>query len=239
MLSNNIIQTIASKLQTTELNVRREYIQHLFLSYFYREGQSDKIFFKGGTALRIIYRSPRFSEDLDFSSAICSNSRIESIVLAVLGEMEREGIKTEIKESKEKSGGYLGIVIFHMRSDLLSLQLEISKRKNVGEGELVTVVNDLVPPYTIMRLPQRQLIAEKISALRVRKKPRDYYDLYFILRAGLLESKDRPVLKQIAKTIPFVGIDFKKELQVFLPKSHWPIIKDFKQNLIQELQRYI
>jgi len=239
MLSQNTIQTIAKKLQTTQLNIRREYVQHLLLSYLYKENQSDKFLFKGGTALRIIYDSPRFSEDLDFSTSIRNTQRIEKMMLAALGEIEREGIQTEIRESKKTTGGHLGIVTFHLQEEVLDVQLEISQRQNVKKGELVTVAGDFIPPYTIVRLPQKQLIAEKIRALQTRKKPRDYYDLYFILRKDLLEPKERSVLKQIVKTIPSVDIDFKQELEKFLPQSHRSIIRDFKQNLLQEIRRFI
>jgi predicted nucleotidyltransferase component of viral defense system len=63
MIANDALKTLATKLQTTELNVRREYFQHLFLSYFYQQPLADWIYFKGDTALRMLYNSPRFSED--------------------------------------------------------------------------------------------------------------------------------------------------------------------------------
>ena len=239
MLTQETVQNIAKKIQTTQLNIRREYVQHLFLSYLYREHNSKELFFKGGTALRIIYGSPRFSEDLDFSTSLRDTQQIESMVLSALREIEREGIQTEIEESKETTGGYLGLARFHLQEHVLDVQLEISKRQNMKNGDLVTVVSDLIPSYTMMRLPQKQLIAEKIRALQMRKKPRDYYDLYFILRAGLLEPKERSALKQIVKTIPAVNINFKQELEEFLPHSHWPIIKDFKKNLLQEIRRNV
>ena len=65
MISNDTIRQFALKYQTTELNVRREYFQHLFLSYFYKQEGSERVFFNGGTALRLIYHSARFSEDLE------------------------------------------------------------------------------------------------------------------------------------------------------------------------------
>jgi hypothetical protein len=43
MISQFSIQNIAKKLQSTELNIQREYIQNLFLSYFYQQPESDKI----------------------------------------------------------------------------------------------------------------------------------------------------------------------------------------------------
>ena len=68
MISEDTIQAIAKKEQATELNVRREYFQHVFLSHLYRQSESDQTYFKGGTALRLIYRSQRYSEDLDFDT---------------------------------------------------------------------------------------------------------------------------------------------------------------------------
>jgi len=239
MLSQNYIKTLAIKLQTTQLNIRREYVQHLFLSHLYKEPQTDKLLFKGGTALRIIYNSLRFSEDLDFSTSIRDTQKIESMILVALGEIEREGISTEIKESKTTSGGYLGIAVFHLQEETIGIQLEISQRQKQQEGEVVMIASDFIPSYTLVRLSQQQLITEKIHALQTRKKPRDYYDLYFILRAGLLPLGERAVLKEILKTIPSVDIHFEKELKQFLPQSHWSIIRDFKQNLLQEIQRFI
>lgn len=37
MISTDALRALAPQWQTTELNVRREYFQHLFLSYFYRQ----------------------------------------------------------------------------------------------------------------------------------------------------------------------------------------------------------
>ena len=48
-------------------NIVREYFQHVFLSELYKLPEAKRLLFKGGTALRIVYGSPRFSEDLDFS----------------------------------------------------------------------------------------------------------------------------------------------------------------------------
>jgi len=112
MISQLKIIQLSQQLQTTELNIRREYIQHLFLSYFYKQNGSDLFLFKGGTALRIVFNSPRFSEDLDFSSKKTGLKAIEDIILATLNNIEREGIKTNIVESKSTSGGYLANLEF-------------------------------------------------------------------------------------------------------------------------------
>src|SRR5581483_9392999 len=128
MISNASIQELAHKSQTTELNVRREYVQHLFLAYFYQQPQTDKIYFKGGTALRMLYDSQRFSEHLDFSSSLTAIHPIEQAVLGTLAEIARENIHPDLNESKRTSGGYLAIITFQLQVVTVSLQLDVSLR---------------------------------------------------------------------------------------------------------------
>lgn len=239
MISNQFIKDTSTKWQTSELNVRREYIQHLFLSHFYRYPASGKIYFKGGTALRIIYRSPRFSEDLDFSSTFSTFSKIEDIIIQTIKEIEREGIFIDIKESKMTTGGYLAIINFLLQGQKIDIKLEISQRKDKNIGEIITVANDYIMPYTIMAITQNLLIAGKVRALLDRQKARDFFDLYYILRANLLPAKGKDVLKKVLILVEKSDIQFAKELKIFLPKSHWGIIKDFKNILRQELKRVV
>ena len=63
MLTYERLLIIQNKFQTTTDNVHREYAQHLFLSSLYQIENSNKILFKGGTAYRLAYKSPRFSEE--------------------------------------------------------------------------------------------------------------------------------------------------------------------------------
>lgn len=239
MISQTAIQSLAQKRQSTELNIRREYIQNLFLSYFYQQPESDKIYFKGGTALKIIYQSPRFSEDLDFSSTTPTVNKLEDIIIRTTREIEREGIEVDVKESKKTSGGYLAIIHFQLNNQEVAIQLEVSQRKGINKGVVVTVVNDFIPPYTLVALSQDQLVAEKIQALLTRQKARDFYDLYYILRANLLPAKEKDVLKKVLVVLSKVNIQFDQELKLFLPKSHWAVIRNFKNTLEQEIRRSI
>ena len=67
MITKEQIHFLAKKKKINEATVFREYLQLLFLSKLYTKKQSENIFFKGGTALHLIYKAPRFSEDLDFT----------------------------------------------------------------------------------------------------------------------------------------------------------------------------
>lgn len=239
MISNQFIKDFSTKYQTSDLNVRREYIQHLFLSYFYRHPKSSKIYFKGGTALRIIYRSPRFSEDLDFSLSEVTIDQIEDIVIDTIREIEREGIKIDIKESKKTTGGYLAIISFSLQGQKIDIKLEISQRKEKNIGEIITIINDYIPPYNMTAITKELLVAGKIHALLERQKARDFYDLYYFLRANLISVNEKNILPKVLALLSNNNIQFNKELKIFLPKSHWGIIKNFKKILEQEIKRII
>ena len=237
MIGPDIIKRLSNKYQTTDLNVRREYVQHLFLSYFYQQSITKHIYFKGGTALRILYHSPRFSEDLDFSTATYDVKNTEDAVLDSLKEIQREGIRTEIKESKKTSGGYLAIIYFDLSGQEIALQVEISGRVGEKRGEVTTIAGDFIPPYSLVALVKEQLVAEKIKALLIRHKPRDFYDLYFILRANLLRPQEKKILPQVLTLLKNTRFNFETELKEFLPKSQWAIIRNFKAILVRELKR--
>ena len=239
MMMREQIKVLAQKNQTTELNIRREYIQHLFLSYFYQQPQTKDILFKGGTALRIIYRSPRFSEDLDFSTRLSKVNVIENAILATLAAIEHEGIDLRIAEAKQTSGGYLAIIEGTFLGQTTIIQLEISLRKRDISQSVVTIANDFATSYVLVQLSQEQLIDEKLQALLTRSKPRDFYDLYFLLRAHLLSVKQRKVLLHVYKLLSKKTIRFEAELKQFLPKSHWVMIKDFKKTLQKEIDRFV
>ena len=234
MISHTAIKALCTKLQSTEANIRREYFQHQFLRHFYYQKESDQVFFKGGTALRIIYGSPRFFEDLDFSSSF-PTFQLESLIINALQDLRRENIIADISEAKRTSGGYLAI----LQLDHTPIQLEISSRSSIkAVGEPVTIVSDYCPPYTLIILSSNLLVAEKLAALQTRGKARDFYDFYFLLRANVTPAKDKKIVFQIKTALEKTDVNFERELKNFLPHSHWPIIKSFRTTLLAELSRY-
>lgn len=239
MVAQDQIRQFATKYQTSELNITREYLQHLFLSYFYQLPQTSEIYFKGGTALRIVYQSARFSQDLDFSTNLEDVAGIEDCLLEVLEKIEKENIQATLQEAKTTSGGYLSTIDFVLFGQTIPIQIEISFREKENIGEVATITSDFIPPYTIVVLVEEQLISQKIRALLSRKKPRDYYDLYFILRKQLLVSNKKIVLPGVLVALNSSDINFEVELKQFLPKSHWAIMRDFKVVLAREIQRFI
>lgn len=96
----------------------------------------------------------------------------------------------------------------------------------------------MVPPYTVVVLAEEQLITQKMRALLDRKKPRDFYDLYFILRKQLPIADKNTVLPKILDALRASEINFEVELKEFLPRSHWAVIRDFKNILEKEINRF-
>lgn len=238
MVAQDQIKKLSTKYQTSELNIMREYLQHIFLSYFYQLPQSNTIYFKGGTAFRFVYQSPRFSEDLDFSTNKEDIPGIEDILLEVLAKIEKENIQATLRDAAPTSGGYLSIIDFILFEQKIPIKIEISFREKGNKGELITIPSDLIPPYTIVVLAEEQLIAQKMQALLARKKARDFYDLYFILRKQLPIKDKTTALPKTLDALRSSEINFSVELKQFLPKSHWSIIKDFKANLTREINRF-
>jgi predicted nucleotidyltransferase component of viral defense system len=238
MISEKTLREITLKYQTDDGTVLREYFQNLFLSYFYQHDDSDKIYFKGGTALRLIYHSPRFSEDLDFSASLTNVAPIERAVLYTLNSIVKEGVKTDLKEATPTSGGYLAELHFTSYGRTIPIRLEVSLRAGKKSGTFATIVNDFSPDYTILQLEEGQLIGEKILALLTRKKPRDFYDFYFLLRHGMIQNKNRENFVAVMKALHDTKINFGSELKAYLPKSHHAIVRDFKATLEREIKRY-
>ncbi len=228
-------------------NIVREYFQHTLLGELYKLSEARQMLFKGGTALRIVYGSPRFSEDLDFSLFDVAQNKIkpfvEDLFVRILAEMEHTGIKVELGDKiGATSGGYFGVATFKMfEYPPIGVEINVSSRGiQSTEGEVDSIANNFLPTYTIIHLPQSELVEEKIfGALRERKKPRDFYDLYFMMRKGMLSVDQKGRLAGIKEEIisNSKSIDFRGELGAFLPADQQAIIRDFPAMLERELNR--
>lgn len=241
MISRESITSYATKYHTLDINIAREYVQHLFLSAFYKLENSNRVLFKGGTALRIVNKSPRFSEDLDFSYYILDGLKIESLFLSTLSELEKSGIPVELNvKSDVTSGGYFGLASLKLYEHSISLEINVNERnEGAVEGEYKYINADFAPNYGLLMLPEFILVKEKMQALVSRQKPRDFYDLYFMLRTNMIRTSERSELQNIVSIVRDSKIDFAKELTIFLPRDSHALIKDFKSNLIAEINRQL
>lgn len=245
MITRRFITEFSTKNQTSEQNIAREYCQHLFLSYLYKRVGAEKLLFKGGTALRIIFKSPRFSEDLDFSAYDISIPEINNLVDGVLNDISKEGIQSEKKVNQgtqgETSGGYFAVINMKLLEFDSEIRIQVSLRKKDQFGSNTTLIeNDFIPPYTIVYLEEKRLVGEKIRALLDRAKPRDFFDLYFILRhRELVKFVPKNIDNLKERILDILKNGWEKELKLFLPVSYQQLLKGFPDRLKKEVEMHI
>ena len=240
MLNIKNLEKFTDQAQTSIQNVVREYCQHLFLSYLYQQPRSESLLFKGGTALRIVFHSPRYSEDLDFTGVNVDQREVEEIFTDTLASIEKTGIGIDLGEGKPTTGGYLGIATFQAYGENTRIQIEVSLRDSKGLiGMSSPVENDFIPIYTLVHLPEEEIIKGKMQALINRRKPRDFYDYFFLLSNNFPVVKEKENLKRVLKLLKESKIDFRRELREFLPASHLMHLRDFKKVLEQKILGFI
>lgn len=240
MITQRQIQELAIQEQTTDINIAREYLQHLFLSYFYKKPDSDKFLFKGGTALRIVYGSPRYSEDLDFSIPRVDKPVIEKLLIDTFSDLEREGgvgTKVEITDAEPTVGGYIA----NINLDILGFKTGLKSNIQVKNVESLVPESHLisntqfVPAYSLVALSKELLVKEKVQALIERHKPRDFFDFYFISRSGSLKKyipRDDQTKKGVIEALGKVGdAMLETDLKEFLPISYRNIPKTLRGNI--------
>lgn len=101
----------------------------------------------------------------------------------------------------------------------------------------IDISSDYLPPYSLFALKTDLLVKEKIDAAISRKKPRDFFDIYFLLRSRLITPNQKELLKKVEKTLENADFDFSGELKQFLPVSIHPVIKNFRETFSSELRR--
>jgi predicted nucleotidyltransferase component of viral defense system len=176
----------------------RDYIQHLFLYLLYSAPRRDDVglHFKGGTALRIVYSSPRFSEDMDFNSDLTldeTRTRLQTVVEELSG-FGAQGILRNERQSPQGVGfelSYQGPLFDGRAGTKGKVRVDVSLRREQVELEhpLITPEYDDVEPFILSTLAREHLFAEKARALFVRAKPRDLYDLWFLLNKGIRANR--------------------------------------------------
>lgn len=241
MIDEKFLRDLAVKSATEFTNIAREYFQHRFLSAFYSQKDSRHFLFKGGTALRIVLGSPRYSEDLDFSG-VKNSIQYETVLEETFVELSRQQFNIDLEESKPTSGGHISIIHTNIYGTKIKIQNQISFRPKSLKSELVIINSDFVPAYPITLLDRKLLVSEKIHALIDRQKPRDFFDLYFILRSDQLRplvNIDNAKRKNILKIIDDQSAKpLSRELHPFLPKNFWGAIADLPSAIERELGQF-
>jgi len=188
---------------------------------------SKRLIFKGGTSLRKCwFKDYRFSEDLDFTArekvtADELRKSLESLATAV---SEASGIpfdtkKIEVKTTMDFAGkeAYKGTLYFSgPRRDMknpLRVKFDVSHYEKLV---LPPVKRRVLHPYSdaadckcsVTTYSIEEIIAEKLRALLQRSRPRDYYDVWYVLKSKGREIDTKGLVRAFKEKAEFKGVRF-------------------------------
>lgn len=253
MIDPTSLQKLSQKQGIDRYTILREYVQLLYLGKLYSLPQSKNLIFKGGTALRFLFNSNRFSEDLDFTTSMNPNEII-SLSDQIVKNLSQELPKISIVTLKTIAGLSRKISLpTEISPQPLTIKLDFSDRELVvfpKQGLLQTslpVRNTSVITY----LDFPEILAEKWRAIATRKKGRDLYDMWFLLAHGVVF--DQPLIQKkldyyqeiynpaglIAKISSWSQQGLDNDLRRFLPEKDREALKILKTELLSLLNRHL
>lgn len=234
MISKNQIEELSSLYKIDGFTIFREYLQLIFLNYLYQNTKADDFYFKGGTAIHLLFNSPRFSEDLDFSTQYPSG-KIGSIIKDVEGQMKRELTTLSIQllhKGKEGTRYRLKYTSPDFKYPF-GIRLDVAQERPLSKNisPLLTKFPVVIFPV-ITHLSAEEILAEKIRAFFTRVKGRDVFDIWFLLEKGvkmdknLIEEKFKKInqnfeMAKLLKKLEALPEDaLRQDLDRFLPEPH-------------------
>ena len=187
-------------------NALKEIIQEIILLGLWRSKFYEKAVFYGGSALRILHKLDRFSENLDFSLIQPENTfDIKKYFGAVKSELELWGFEVSTKEKNKNSESTIDSAFIKANTlvHLLKIDSNLKTRKNavmkikleIDQEPAIGFTSDLKYhlhpiPFAIKTMTLPGLFAGKMHALlcrtvRTNIKGRDWYDLIWFVKNNI------------------------------------------------------
>src|SRR3990167_2129233 len=122
-----IAENFSKKLKIDSMQIVREFWETIILKGLFDSPEGKALIFKGGTSLRLVYGSSRFSEDLDFS---LTEDRLKGKFRQLIKKIVLPYPELSITDLEEKHYTYLGEikVIEGYLPSPFRIKIEISKR---------------------------------------------------------------------------------------------------------------
>jgi len=167
-----------------------EYLQYELLDSLYKQAGSEKMSFIGGTAIRIIYNSQRFSEDLDFDKFGMDYNAFKDLLGKACREMELKGFELEYRFLKKGEVFHVyikfpallaiyGLKAHHLEKIFIAVDAE--KKKEISAPEIKTLNRFGIFRSIKVNTPA-VILSQKLMAIlfRKRERGRDFYDVSFL-----------------------------------------------------------
>lgn len=249
MITREQINRLAKLRQTNHTVILREYLQLWLLSQLYLIKGSENIYFKGGTAVHLLFGSFRFSEDLDFTVDL-PTAKFLAIFKQLTAKINRfPGLSIKQKPAVAGksylltyAGSPLPFKVF-IRLDFSFRELPLLPTKS-----LLTTDFPVIFTGFIYHLAAPEILAEKIRAGLTRAKGRDLFDLWYLLAQNTVfdpklisqklkyyrQSFDQA--KLLARIDSFPPENFVHDLRPFVPlgqREKLPALFDYIKDFIR------
>jgi predicted nucleotidyltransferase component of viral defense system len=214
-----IAEQKARELKIDKAQVVREYWELIVLKGLYESPFGRYLVFKGGTALRLTYGSPRFSEDLDFS---LTKDVLKGKFSSLIKRMITPYPDLSFTDLEEKYYTYLAEI--KITQNYLTfpfrIKIEISKREIKDYQWELRLLSS---PATIVQImgqvaTLKQIYKDKLVCLKRRAKPKDLFDLWYICQKLNIPWSTRKVSLNKRELV--------RDLRKYLPKDFWPAIEE-------------
>ena len=227
MVTKAELVSIARKQKLPLGLIEKDFVLTLVLKEIYASQFKNILVFKGGTALHKLYLYKRLSVDLDFTALKKLDIDAFKNVLAI-----RE-INSEIKKVVTSENS---ISIDLKYTSLLnypdSIKIDISLRETpLLELKEIALPSPYFSGFHIRTFQIEEMAAEKLRALVQRKRPRDYFDMWVLLKEIKFKDFEKLAEKKLADTNDELDIS-KVFVDLDIVKSLW---KDDLRQLIPEL----
>ncbi len=180
-----------SKEQLFEQYILKEYLQFLILDIVFSSKYWEYLSFLGETAIRIVYNSTRFSEDLDFDNFWLDEKKIDELSKIIKLNLEKNWFEVEIKNVyKWAYRCYIKIPkilkqfwFSDLEDEKILIQIDTVQQDYIYKLDKKTV--DKFGIYKIINVcPIDIILSKKIHALIGRKttKWRDIFDIIFLYK---------------------------------------------------------
>lgn len=220
-MERELAERLSKKLRIDITQIVREFWETVILKGLLDSPEGNLLIFKGGTTLRLVYGSPRFSEDLDFSlTADKLKGKFKPLIKRIVAPYPELSI-TDLEEKYYTYLGEIKITEGYLFSPF-RIKIEISRRKDrVYRSELSLISS---PVSTIQCLGKvstlEQLYKDKLKCIAGRAKPKDIFDLWYICQ--------KLKLPYITGRISISKKELVRELRKYLPKDFWPVIDNLR-----------
>ena len=197
--------------------VVREFWEMVLLKELFASDVGDRLVFKGGTALRLAWLAPRYSDDLDFGQSGTVPFRSFAPVIRGIAARYPE---LEVTDLAAKFNTLLAE--FGIRDPSLNrrfrIVVEVRRLGPVPPSELRLLSSPSVAFTVLARVETLAAIwTEKVAALASRRAPRDLFDLWFLGQKLNRALPGKPTLD-----VRVIGRDLRK----YLPREYYPVIEE-------------